>query len=384
MNKTYPISKPLISNKEILAVKKVLRSGWITSGPITLKLEKKIMQKIKVKHVISVNSATSGIFITLIALGAKKGDEIITPSNTYISTINTLYNLGLKIVLCDVDKLTGNVEEDNFKSCITKKTRFFIPIHNGGNPLNIKNLIKISKKNKIHLIDDGATAFGAKIKNKFVGSFNYSTTIFSLHANKIITSGEGGFICTNNKNLAKKIRILVNSGLSKDTWRRQKIKNYRILDATLPGYKLNSNDILSSIALEQIKKIDGINFYRQKLKKRYLTNLKDLIKEKKIYVPFLKKNYKSALYNFQIILSESKNLRNKLSDFLQKKNIYTAIHYTPAHKHSFYLKKLNSKKLINTNFLFNNSLSLPFHNKLNLEDIDYISRNVIHFFNEKK
>ncbi len=361
-------------------VSRVLDSGWITSGPITKKFENLVMKKIKAKNVISVNSATSGIFISLIALGAKKGDEVITPSNTYISTVNTLYNLGLKIKLCDVCYKTGNVDEDIFKKSITKKTKFFIPVHNGGNPVNLQEIIKIAKKNKIKLIDDAATAFGASIKKKFVGSYNFTTTVFSLHANKVITSGEGGFICTNNSQLANKIRLLANSGLSKDTWNRKKMNNYRALNTILPGYKLNFNDILSSIAIEQVKKINKIINQRYELKKRYLKKLYNLIIDKKIYIPSVKKNYRSALYNFQIILKSKNFSRDKLSSFLQKKHIYTGIHYTPAHVHDFYKNKLKKVKLNNTNYIFKNCLSLPFHNKLNLKDVDFICKQINNFF----
>ena len=378
--KKYDIAKPYLSNNEIRAVTKTLKSGWITSGPKTNELEKLIKKKINVKNVIAVNSGTIGIFTCLVALGAKKNDEVITPSNTYVSTINTLYNLGLKIILCDINLLTGNVDEEIFKKKITKKTKFFIPVHNGGNPCNLEKLIKISKKNRIHIIDDAATAFGSKIKNKFIGSYNYPTTVFSLNANKIITSGEGGLICTNNNKLAKKIRLLVSSGLAKDTWRRAKSKNYRILNAVLPGYKFNFNDILSSIAIEQVKKINKIIKHRTYLKNRYIKKLNNLILSNKIFIPHLMKNHTSSIYNFPIIIKCNSNLRDKLSFFLQKKNIFTTIHYTPAHKHSFYKKKLLSHDLINTNFLFKNSLSLPFHNNLRSKDIDHICIEINKFF----
>ena len=384
MDKNYKVSVPIISNKEIREVTKVLRSGWLTSGPKTIELEQVIKKKIQTKNVIAVNSATSGIFITLVALGAKRGDEVITPSNTYISTINTLYNLGLKIILCDVNFYTGNVDIVNFKNKITNKTKFFIPVHNGGNPLHIAQLISISKKNKIQIIDDGATAFGSKINNKFIGSFNYTTTVFSLHANKTITSGEGGFICTNNNQLSKKIRLLINSGLSKDTWKRKEAKNYRILNVLLPGYKFNFNDILASIAIEQIKRINQILDYRIKIKNYYIKKLDKIIKNKIIYIPKLEKNYTSAHYNFPIIVNKSKNIRDELANFLQTKNIYTTIHYTPAHKHQFYKKKLISRDLINTEKLFSLTLGLPFHNKLSLKDIDFISKQILYFFNDKK
>jgi len=223
------------------------------------------------------------------------------------------------------------------------------------------------------VIDDAATAFGARIDNKFIGSFNDTVTVFSLHANKIITSGEGGFISTNNDKLANKIRVLIQSGLSKDTWGRKKSKNYRILNASLPGFKFNFNDILASIAIVQIKKITNILNYRRRLKKRYLDNLKFLIKKKIIKVPFVDRGHKSALYNFQILFDKKKTIYN-VANFLQKKKIETTIHYTPAHEHSFYRKKFRNVSLVNTNYFFRNSLSLPFHNNLSFKDIDFITK----------
>ena len=383
MPKIYNLSEPYLNYKEIVNVSSVLKSGWLTAGPITLKLEDKVKKIIKTKNVISVNSATNGILISLIALGAKKNDEVITQSNTYISTINTLYNLGLKISLCDIDLKTGNVNADQFKKKITKRTKFFIPVHNGGNPVELIKILKIAKKNKIKIIDDAATAFGAKIKNKFIGSFNGAVTVFSLHANKLITSGEGGLISTNNDILAKKIRILIQSGLTKDTWNRKKSKNYRILNASLPGYKFNYNDILASIAIVQVEKIKKILNYRKKLKKKYLDELEFLFTKKLIKTTFVDNKYSSALYNFQILFN-TKKTRNNMANFLENKKIHTTIHYTPAHEHSFYKKKLKNIGLKNTNYFFNNSLSLPFHNNLKLKDITYITKQIKKFFYEKK
>ena len=152
MKKSFSVSKPFISKDDINDIKDILKTGWITYGPKSIELEEIVKKKIKSKNVIAVNSATSGIFISLIALGAKKGDEVLTPSNTYISTIHSIYNLGLKIKFCDVNIETGCVDEDIFKNNITKKTKFFIPVHYGGRPSNMNSMIKIAKKLGIKII----------------------------------------------------------------------------------------------------------------------------------------------------------------------------------------------------------------------------------------
>jgi UDP-4-amino-4-deoxy-L-arabinose-oxoglutarate aminotransferase len=208
--KFIPVAKPKIVKKDIDSVNRSLKSGWITSGPETKSFEQLVSDKLKIKNVIAVNSATSGIIASIIARGFSPGDEVITPANTFISTIHSLHNLKLKVKLCDIDINTLSTNENFFLQRINKKTKFFIPVHFGGNPINIKKLIDISIKKKIFLIDDAATCLGAKIDNKFLGSHKKNITVFSLHANKILTSGEGGLICTSDNKLATKLRYIIN------------------------------------------------------------------------------------------------------------------------------------------------------------------------------
>lgn len=375
------VACPNFSNEEINEIKKTLKTNWVAPGPQTKKLELLIKKKIKTKYVIAVNSCTSGIAASLAALGAKRGDEVLTPSNTFISTINTIYNMGLKIRLCDVDFKKWSVTDSIFKKALTKKTKFFIPVHFGGNPVDIDKIIATAKKNKIKVIDDAATAIGARIKNKYLGSYNGTVTVFSLHANKIINSADGGIIALNNKKLAESLRKLINSGLTKSSWQRIKGNNFKPLNAQAPGFKYNYNDILASVAIPQIKKIDKIIGYRKKLCNIYKQNLKELIKNKIIYIQEIESSNFSSLYCFQIYITK-KNLRDKLAYFLEKNMISTTVYYTPAHKHDFYKKKLISKNLINTNKLFYNSLALPMHNKLTYKDVKRVTNLIINFFNE--
>ena len=221
MKKMIKLSSPNLSKKEIQSCTKVLKSSWITAGPKTLELEKIVKKKLRCRNVIAVNSCSSGIMASLIAHGAKRGDEILTTANTFISSINTFYNLGLKIKLCDINLETFNIDEKIFENNVSSKTKFFVPVHNGGNPEHFDKVLHLAKQKKIKVIDDAATAFGAKIGKKFIGNFNHSTSVFSLHANKNSTSGEGGFICTNNNSLALKLRMIINNGLDITPWKRR-------------------------------------------------------------------------------------------------------------------------------------------------------------------
>ena len=380
MIKKIKVSQPFLSQKEINATRDVLKSGWITNGPKTLELEKIIKKKINTKNVIAVNSCTSGIIASLVAQDAKQGDEIITPANTFISSINTFYNLGLKIKLCDINIKTFNIDEKLLESCITSKTKFFAPVHNGGSPEHFDKILKIAKKNKIIVIDDAAVAFGSRIKKKYIGSFKDSTTVFSLHANKNITGGDGGFICTSNNLLAIKIRKIINNGMHATSWSRKSGKS-NILSAELPGYKFNYNDIHAAIAIQQVKKFDKMIIHRKKILDRYLKNFNSIIKNNYIATQFISSGNDSGHYNFQILL-KIQNIRNKLIEYLHSKKIYTTIHYTPCYEHEFYRNKFTTNHLTNTKEIFRNVLSLPMHVHLSLKDVDIVSHYVLKYLKQ--
>lgn len=378
-----PLAKPDINAKDIKNVTKVLKSNWLTSGPITRALEKLVSKKLNIKNVIAVNSCTSGILASILAKGYVPGDEVITPANTFVSTIHTLHNLKLKIKLCDIDPLTLSTNESFLKERCTNKTKFFIPVHFGGNPLNITNLINLCNNRKIFLIDDAATALGSKINNKFIGSFKNNITVFSLHANKTLTSGEGGLICLSDQKLANKIKYLINCGLENSSWERHKSNKFKVLNSILPGYKLNYNDILASLATTQFERIEKIISIRKKKYEKYKKNLLELINNEKIYLPLINANSNSAFYCFQIIVNnKNKTIRNKLCNYLNANGISTSVYYTPAHKHSFYKKIFEKQKkyLKNTDYVFDRSLALPFFNNLKNNEIDMICQLIIKFF----
>ena len=380
--KIINIAKPFFDNKESNSITKVLKSGWITSGKITIKLEKLVSKNFKTKYVVATNSASSAIFASLIALKAKKNDEVITPALTYVSTIQTLINLGLKVKFCDIDPYTLNIDCEKLKKLISKKTKFIIPVNNNGIPCDIKNIFKIIKKKNIKIILDAAPSIGSKFQNQYIYNNKNLITIFSLHGNKIIASGEGGLICLNNKSIANKLRLIINSGIAKNSWERNIKNKYTYLDSKILGYKLNFNDLHASIAFEQFKKLKRILNERKKLYNYYVQFLKKLLDENILRIPKVSRKNSISYYNFPIIiLSNKKGLRNRLSEFLKINRIQSTIHYTPAHKHTFYKNgQFSIPKLINTDYIFDRIISLPMHNHLSKKDIKQICNFVYKFF----
>ena len=176
---------------------------------------------------------------------------------------------------------------------------------------------------------------------------------------------------------------MINNGLNKESWKRRLKQNFKALNATSLLYKHNYNDILASIAIPQFKKIDKVINFRKKLYKRYINNFKFLFKNNLIKTQYIDKKNVSSLYCFQIVInSKKKYIRDRFAYFLEKKGITTTVYYTPAHMHHFYKRKLNSKNQKITNELFSKSLALPFHNKLNLKDIDKVSKLVTKFIRQ--
>lgn len=373
-----PFFKPFIDNKEVFAVKKVLKSGWLTSGKITSLTEDRIKSKLKSKYAVMVNSCTSGIHLSLLANNIKKGDEVITSAFTWVSTIHNLYNLGLKIKFCDINLNDYSLNLESIKKVYSKKTKCILITHFGGVPADIKKINSFCKKKKIVLIEDAATAFGAKIDKKYIGSFNDSTAVFSFYANKIITGGEGGVVTTNNKKIANKVRLLSKMGIDRDPWTRKRNLNKWQYEVNELGFKYNITDIQSSIILEQLKKLDKIIKQRKKIQSYYNQKLKNLFLKKLIFSMYIKKNIDISPYIYTIRLNENKiNIsRDQLIKQLEKKKISAVVHYIPTNKLNFYKSKMKFPLLKNTLKTFQNIISLPFHNKLSKKEVDYVCNHI--------
>ena len=382
MKKKFQVSSTFVNKDELNSLKKVITSGWLTSGRITHKFEEEVKKKLSVKNAIAVNSCTNGIFASLHALNLRKNDEVITTPFTFVSTIHNLFNFGLKIKLIDINFNDFSMDPEELKKSITSKTKCVVVTHYGGIPANIKKIIDICKSKKIKVIEDAATAFGAKVKNKYIGSYNDSIAVFSFYANKVITTGEGGVVTTNNNNLAKKVRNLISCGIDKDPWQRTFEKKSWFYNVPLYGFKYNFTDLQASIGLEQLKKIKKIQNYRKKLRKLYDKEFEPLFQKKfLIKKSFNNKNTLSEyIYTILINKKNTKKKRDNLFLYLKKKGINCTVHYIPANKHIFYKKKFKKFNLKNSDYIFDNIISIPFHNNLKEKDIIFISSKVREFF----
>ena len=386
MQKFILFGKPNIGNKEISLLKKTINSKWIGSGPTTEVFEKKFRNYKKTKYSLSLNSCTAALHLSLISLGIKEGDEVLTTPMTFCSTINSILLVKAKPVLVDINPDTLNIDENKIEKKITKKTKGIILVHFGGLACNMKPILKICRKYKIKVIEDCAHAIESKYQNKHVGNFG-DAGCFSFYATKNITTGEGGMLVTNRAKIYNKIRVMRLHGLSKDAWKRYlpnsldysfKFQHY---DVTEIGLKYNLIDLNSSLGIPQLEHIEKNLLKRKNLHNLYKKKLKGLpIKFQKIN-PYPNK---FAHHLFVIILDKSKTnkKRDDLVLFLKKNKVGTGINYRAVTDMTIYKKNLgwNNKTTPLAKYVGDNILSLPLYPTLSFSEVEYITKKISEFF----
>ena len=221
-NDFLPLAKPDITEEEDDAVVDVVRSGWWTTGPKVVEFENALsdyLGKNEKIHVVGLNSCTSALFLSLVALGIKHGDEVIVPTWTFAATAQVVEWVGAKVILCDVEPDTLNIDIEKAERLITDRTKVIIPVHFAGYPCNMAELSKLARKYKLKVIEDAAHAIGAEYREIKIGNFS-DITCFSFYATKNLAMGEGGAAVSNNEELIEKIRKLSYFGINKNSFNR--------------------------------------------------------------------------------------------------------------------------------------------------------------------
>ena len=350
------INIPVIGREEISVVSSILKNGKLTSsasegGKYVQTFEKAASSFVKSKYAIAVNSGTAALQAALYALNIKKGDEVLIPSFTFVATANAIVSTGAKPIFVDILKENFTIDPDDLQKKITKKTRAIIPVHLYGNVAHVEELSEISKKNNLPIIEDSAQSLGSTYKGKHTGTF-FEMGCYSMYPAKVMTSGEGGFVVTNNKKLRDKLLMIRNHGM---------IHGY---DTRIFGLNLRLPEINAALATIQIKKLP--NFLKSR--KNNAKFLSKLISDLKVELPYQRKNENVNWYLYTIT---TKN-RDKLLKKLNENGIGAASYYrTPVHKTPFYKIKVN---LPVTNWASSHVISLPIHPKVTKKNIEFIAK----------
>lgn len=366
MSEFLPFSRPAMGPEELSAVSEVLQSGWITTGPKNQLLEQAFCELTGNKHAIAVSSATAGMHVALMALGIQAGDEVITPSLTWVSTLNMIVLLGAEPVMIDVDRDTLMVTAESIEAAITPRTRAIIPVHYAGAPVDIDAIRAVGKRHGIPVIEDAAHAAGTWYKGKHVG--DRGTAIFSFHAIKNMTCAEGGLIVTDDESFANKMRSLKFHGLGVDAFDRQTLGRAPQAEVISPGYKYNLADINAAIALVQLKKLEQNNARRTEIAERYLAELVNTP-----YLPLVHPNWahKHAWHLFIIRVDEARCgiSRNDLMDALKAKGIGTGLHFRAAHTQKYYRERYPALSLPETEWNSERICSIPLFPTMTDDDV---------------
>ncbi|MBG2838069.1 MULTISPECIES: UDP-4-amino-4-deoxy-L-arabinose aminotransferase [Proteus] len=366
MSHFLPFSRPAIGDEEIKAVEDVLRSGWITTGPQNHQLEQDFCEKFGSKHAIAICSATAGMHVVLMAMGIGAGDEVITPSQTWVSTMNIITLLGAEPVMIDVDRDTLMVSAEDVKKAITPRTKAIIPVHYAGAPCDLDALRKVAQDAGIPLIEDAAHAIGTRYKNEWIGE--KGTSIFSFHAIKNVTCAEGGLVVTDNDELANRVRCLKFHGLGVDAFDRQIQGRKPQAEVVEPGYKYNLSDIHAAIAVVQLGRLDEMNAKRAELVALYREKLKDSPLEM-LSVPEYSHLHANHLFMVRVDKNACGIDRDIFMEKLKQKEIGTGLHFRAAHTQKYYRERYPSLSLPQSEWNSATLCSLPLFPDMNNEDV---------------
>lgn len=369
MSEFLPFSRPAIGPEELAVVSEVLQSGWITTGPKNQALEQAFCELTGNKHAIAVSSATAGMHVALMAMGIGAGDEVITPSLTWVSTLNMIVLLGAEPVMIDVDRNTLMVTATAIEAAITPRTRAIIPVHYAGAPVDIDAIRAVGERHGIPVIEDAAHAAGTYYKGKHVG--DRGTAIFSFHAIKNMTCAEGGLIVTDDEAFANRMRSLKFHGLGVDAFDRQTLGRAPQAEVIAPGYKYNLADINAAIALVQLGKLAQNNARRTEIAGRYLAELANTP-----FLPLIQPEWEHqhAWHLFIIRVDEARCgiSRNELMEALKAKGIGSGLHFRAAHTQKYYRERYPTLSLPDTEWNSERICSIPLFPTMTDDDVSRV------------
>jgi UDP-4-amino-4-deoxy-L-arabinose-oxoglutarate aminotransferase len=368
--KFLPFSRPSISEKDIWAVNDVLRSGWITTGPRNADFEKSFCEYVGCPGAVALCSATAGMHLVLKALGIGPGDEVITPSMTWVSTVNLIVLAGARPVFVDVDRDTLMATPKAIKAAITNRTKAIIPVHFAGAPADMDPIMKIARVRKIQVIEDSAHALGTGYKGKHVG--RKGTSIFSFHPIKNITTGEGGMVTSDDRELLDRIRRLKFHGLGVDAFDRKTHGRAPNAEVQEPGYKYNLTDISAALGLSQLARVDKFNRKRTELAMEYRSRFEKIEEIIPLRDPPYPMKHAWHLFVVRLDSDRARMSRDNFMEELKKRNIGTGLHFRAAHLHRFYREKMGMRRgmLPDTEWNSDRICSLPLFPDMTRKDLN--------------
>jgi len=333
---------PLIGDEEIEEVVRTLREGWITTGPRAQRFETEFAQLVGAPAALAVNSATSAMHIALAALGIGEGDEVVTTTMTFTSTVHVIEHQRARPVLVDVEADTLNLDPNKVEAAISPKTKAIVPVHLYGHPADMDPIYAIAQRRGLAVIEDAAHALPARYRDRMIGApqpgFDFPNLVaFSFYATKNLTTGEGGML-TGPPELVEDARVWSLHGMSRDAFKRYTSDGSWRYDVVLPGFKYNMPDIQAAIGLHQLKRLEAMQRRRRAIVAQYDEALGELAEVDR---PVERPEVESAwhIYLLRLRPERLKIDRGAFIEELRKRNIGTSVHFIPVHEHTYYRER---------------------------------------------
>lgn len=376
-----PFFRPSITPSEIDSVVEALRSAWLTLGPLTGRFEDELAAFLGAKHVAAVSSCSAAMFLGLKALGVGPGDEVITSANTFASTVHAIIHAGATPVLADIEPETFGPSPQAFESKTTANTRAYLPVHFGGQACRIEEIIDLAKSRGVAVLEDAAHSFGAEASGRKIGTLG-DATAFSFYATKNLTCGEGGCLSTADADIADRFRELSYHGISHGTWQRYTERGSWYYEVERPGYKYNMSDLLSSLGLAQLRRIDELLDHRRRVAEGLLSRLDG---SPLFRLPKVRSGNTHTWHLFVILLELDKLTidRDQFVRALAAENIGCSVHFIPIYHHPFFKPYRKTDNFPVCDDYFPRCISLPIFPEMSDDDIDDVvgalNRIAIHY-----
>ncbi len=388
-----PFARPDISQSEIDSCIQVLKSGWLTTGPVASQFENEFTQIFQMKReeqegnslfAVSVNSATAALHLALEGLGIGPGDQVIVPVITFTASAEVVTYLGAEPVFVDVDPVTLNVTVANLQSHLTERTRAIMVVHFGGQAAQIDEILAFARRNHLFIIEDAAHALPTLFKGRLIGSWPTDVTAFSFYATKTMTSAEGGMVLTPHGELAARVRLMRQHGVNRQSYERQRYPHRSWhYEVVAPGYKYNLPDLNAALGLAQLRRLFEMTERRKGIARNYFEAWQDIAG---LDFCFSRDNFPELLlehsWHLFILKLPTEISRDSFIAFLSDREIECSVHFIPLHlqpywKESYHLLELDFP-VATVNFP--RLVSLPIYSAMSLQQINWVVESVRSFF----
>ncbi len=368
-----PFALPDIGQEEIDEVVDTLRSGWLTGGPKVRTFEEGFRGVTGASQAVALSSCTAGLHLGLLAAGIGPGDEVITAPLTFAATVNVILHVGGTPVLADIRDDDYNIDPDDVERRITPRTKALMPIHYGGQPARMDELLALARKHGLRVIEDAAHALGASYRGRPIGTLG-DAAVFSFYPIKNITTGQGGMLTSDDAELAERVRLLSLHGLSKTAWDRYSDKGSAVYQVLAPGFNYAMTDIQAAIGIHQLDRLEGFQARRMHLVSRYDELLADL---PEVIRPAVRDGVVHAwhLYPIRLELERLRLNREEFIEELRNRGIGTSVHFIPIHFHPYFRDALGlgPGDYPVAEAVYAGLISLPLYPRMEDADVDRVA-----------